>query len=154
MEKNELSKYPLYWFAQDGTPTWRNPPNRGRSPGSCTCPEYTDKKGRVHYKLKTASGIWSTAYRHALAEAVRSQPLGEFLFPLPGFRSYSVDASGTPYRVSSCGYIRQLNADIGARRERFVLYDSWGRRRGLSRYAMLRLVNLDSGFRARATEPL
>jgi hypothetical protein len=147
MEKHELSNFPLYWFASDGTPTRKEPSRRGPSAGSYACPEYADKKGRAHYKLKTASGIQTTVYKHSLAEAVRSQPLGEFLYPVPGFRSYSIDSCGTPYHISTCGIVRQLNADIGARRERFVLYDCWGRRRALSRYALLRFVGRDSGFK-------
>lgn len=147
MDQHELPNYPLYWFALDGTPTWKTPPRRGRTPGSFACPEYVDKNGRMYYKLKTASGIWSTAYKHSLEKAVGSQPLGEFLFPVPGFRSYSIDSNGTPFHISSCGQIRQLNPDIGARRERYVLYDCWGRRRALSRYALLRLVNHATGYR-------
>ena len=154
MTQHELPNYPLYWFATDGTPTRKEPTKRGPSAGVQTCTQYLDSRGRIHYKLVDATGRRCTVYRDSLANAIASIDLCEFLYPLPGFRSYSVSVDGTPYRVERNGTVRQLNADIGARRERFVLYDSWGRRRGLSRYALLRLVNLDSGFRARATGPM
>lgn len=139
---NELANYPQYLFDNEGVPRRKQPTTKGRSIGSTECTAYTDPQGRVYYKLLTASGTRKTAYRHLLAEAVRTQELQEFLNPVPGFLSYSIDSSGTPYRISSSGAVRQLCPDIGARRERFVLYDCWGRRRTLSRYSLLRLVNV------------
>lgn len=142
MAKHELFNYPLYWFDETGTPTRRDPPTRGRTPGCCECREYIDSKGTPYFKLKTLTGKRHTVYRHQILEALRTQELQEFLNPVPGFLSYSIDSSGTPYRISSSGAVRQLAPDIGARRERFVLYDCWGRRRTLSRYSLLRLVNV------------
>lgn len=139
---HELSNYPQYLFTEDGVPQRKQPVVHGPAAGSVNCPAYTDSKGRVYYKLRTASGIRRTAYRHKLAEAVKTEQMQEYLVPLPGFNNYSIDPTGTPYRISVSGGVRQLAPDIGARRERFVLYDCWNRRRALSRYSLLRLVNV------------
>jgi len=142
MTQHELPNYPLYWFATDGTPTRREPTKHGRNAGAQTCTEYLDSRGRIHYKLVDAVGRRCSVYKHSLANAIATIDICEFLYPLPGFRRYSVSIDGTPFRVEQNGTVRQLNADIGARRERFVLYDSWGRRRQLTRFSLLRLADV------------
>ena len=142
MTQHELPNYPLYWFANDGTPTRKEPTKRGPSAGTQTCTEYLDSRGGIHYKLLDASGRRMSVLKRNLVTAVQSIGLNELLYPLPGFRSYSVSIDGTPFRVEQNGTVRQLYPDIGARRERFVLYDSWGRRRRLSRPSLLRLADI------------
>lgn len=144
MTQHELPNYPLYWFATDGTPSRKEPTKHGRNVGTQTCTEYQDSRNRIYYKLVDAAGRRCTVYKHSLANAIATVDLCEFLYPLPGFRSYSVSIDGTPFRVEQNGTVRQLNADIGARRERFVLYDSWGRRRRLSRSSLLWLADTRS----------
>ena len=142
MTQHELPNYPLYWFANDGTPTRKEPTKHGRNVGTQTCTEYRDSGNRIYYKLLDASGRRMSVLKRNLVTAVQSIGLNELLYPLPGFRSYSVSIDGTPFRVEQNGTVRQLYPDIGARRERFVLYDSWGRRRRLSRPSLLRLADI------------
>lgn len=141
MTQHELPNYPLYWFATDGTPTRKEPAKRGPSAGTTTCTEHLDSRGRIYYKLSDVAGRRMTVHKHSLVTAVQSIGLNELLYPLPGFRSYSVSLDGTPFCVEQNGTVRQLHPDIGARRERYVLYDNWGRRRRLSRGSLLWLAD-------------
>jgi hypothetical protein len=58
-----------------------------------------------------------------------------------------VDDSGQPYCLKPSGVLNRLNLDVSAKTERFVLYDRKGRRRTLTRAALIRLASTFPGQR-------
>jgi hypothetical protein len=118
-----LLVFPRYHFALDGTPTWAEPPRRGRSAGKTQVAPFM-YRGHPHYCLLNRDGKYVNVSQRNLRKAVASTNLDRYddFVALTGiFDGYFVDSLGYPYRLCASGAFRSVLSDLRWGRERYRL---------------------------------
>lgn len=144
----DLARFPDYSFDVTGQPYRKTAIKRGPKSGTLVVTRFTTTAGEEAFKLYDQNGRRTSVLRRSLARALDDQELIPSLEPLSGFVTYFVDLSGQPYCLKPSGILHKLNLDTSAQTERFVLYDRKGRRRTLTRAALIRLANQFPGHKS------
>lgn len=144
----DLARFPDYSFDVTGQPYRKSVIKRGPKSGTLVVTRFTTAAGEEAFKLYDQNGKRTSVLRRSLAQALNDQELIPSLEPLAGFVTYFVDLSGQPYCLKPSGILHKLNLDTSAQTERFVLYDRKGRRRTLTRAALIRLANQFPGHKS------
>jgi hypothetical protein len=143
----DLARFPAYSFDASGQPFRKTVVRRGPKSGSLVVSRFVTAAGEEAFKLYDQNGKRTSVLRRSIARALNDQELIPSLEPLAGFVTYFVDESGQPYCLKPSGVLNRLNLDVSAKTERFVLYDRKGRRRTLTRAALVRLASTFPGQR-------
>jgi len=144
----DLARFPDYSFDATGQPYRKSAIRRGPKSGTLVVSRFMTTAGEEAFKLYDQNGKRTSVLRRSLAQALNDQELIPSLEPLAGFVTYFVDLSGQPYCLKPSGVLHKLNLDVSAQTERFVLYDRKGRRRTLTRAALIRLATQFSGSKS------
>jgi hypothetical protein len=140
-----LPVFPRYHFALDGTPTWAEPPRRGRSAGKTEVKPFMNR-GLPHYCLLNRDGKYVNVSQRNLCRAVASTNFDECadVVALTGiFGGYFVNSLGYPFRLCASGGLRPVLSDLRWNRERYRLTihigDYYTEKATLSREQLLEL---------------
>jgi hypothetical protein len=140
----QLSSYPDYFFAEDGTAVRKEPIQRGPTSGQTEVPSFYCEQGIRRYRLYNAEGRRTSVRKDHLAQAIRDQRALDSLnlTQIPGFDVYFADQTGIPYSIRRSGTLHKIKHSINGDQIRYSLYDSARKRRTLSAASILRLIKI------------
>lgn len=138
--KHEISRFPDYWFDEDGTPYRKKPVKRGTGSGTFVVTSFSTTMGETAYKIYDQRNKRTSVLKRSLAQAIQDQEIIFALEPLIGYPNYFVDIDGQPYCLKPSGALRKCRIEVTPKSERFIIYDKRGRRRSHTAKSLLRLA--------------